>query len=177
VIEHRGNRPREQRAPKMKKAAQLISGRLLGVTGVIGGIAILAMMVLTTFDVIVRYLGIWTVPGVTEIVVYMMVAAGTLGLGWCALKVAHVNVDLITARLPKLGQKIAATVCYVLVLIVSNIIVWQAFLKASASKDLGVGSTVLAIPQWPFVLVMAFGYLMLALASLILLVKLYSGVK
>jgi TRAP-type C4-dicarboxylate transport system permease small subunit len=175
VTERQGNHPREQRALKVKNAVLVTFEKLLGITGILGGIAILAMMVLTTFDVIVRYPGIWTIPGVTEIVLHMMVVAGTLGLGWCALQEAHVNVDLIAARLPKLGQKILATACYFLVLVISNIIVWQALVKANSCKNLGIGSTVLAIPRWPFVVVMAFGYLMLALASFILIVKLYSG--
>lgn len=66
----------------------------------VGGIAMVLMMMQITADVILRYLGIGSVPGTLEIVsTYYMAAVIFLPIGHLQQRRAHISVDLFTKGL------------------------------------------------------------------------------
>lgn len=128
------------------------------------------MMLLTVVDVVSRYVFDRPIMGSMELTEYLMVCVGTLGLAWCALQGAHIKVELIVSRFPPRLQKFADSFNYVLLTGVSGLIASQTFVRAGTIRNLNVASAMLDVPQYPFILVSSFGYLLLFLTSILLLV-------
>jgi len=133
------------------------------------------MMMLTVVDVVLRYVFSRPIQGSMELTEYLMVCVGTLGLAWCALQGAHIKVDLIVNRFPQRFQKVIDSFNYLLLIGVAGIIASQTFMRANTVRELGVASAMLEVPQYPFVLVTSFSYLLLFLASIMLLVHAISS--
>ncbi|HVO16314.1 MAG TPA: TRAP transporter small permease [Alphaproteobacteria bacterium] len=72
-------------------------GRALGALAAIGGIAVVALMMITVVDIVGRNLGILYLQGVIEISNLTIVFLGFLGLAYCFNVGGHIVVDLATA--------------------------------------------------------------------------------
>jgi len=132
----------------------------------IAAAGLLAMMFLTAFDVVMRYVFNQPVRGAMEVVEYLMAIVVSFSIAWCAHEKAHVSVDLFMTRF---SVKIQATVhiftsfaamLFVLFMTWHNI---RHVTDVYASK---VTSAVLGIPIYPFMAMLSLG---LAGFSLILL--------
>lgn len=128
------------------------------------------MMMLTVVDVVLRYVFDRPLMGSMELTEYLMVCVGTLGLAWCALEGAHIKVELIVSKFPQRLQKFVDSFNYILLMGVSGLIASQTFMRAGTVRKLGVASAMLDVPQYPFVLVSSFSYLLLFLTSIMLLI-------
>lgn len=133
------------------------------------------MMMLTVVDVILRYIFDRPIMGSMELTEYLMVCVGTLGLAWCALQGAHIKVELIVSRFPPRLQKVMDSFNYILLIAVSGLIASQTFVRAGTVRELGVASAMLDVPQYPFVLVSSFSYLLLFLTSIMLIIHAISS--
>ena len=70
----------------------------------VGSSDVVIMMVLTTADVILRYLFNWPMPGSWELTEYLMAIAVSLTLAYCALERGHIKVDIVLSLLPQRAQ-------------------------------------------------------------------------
>ena len=155
---------------RLGHSAEKIVTRIVTAAGM-GSIVLLGiMMMLTVVDVFLRYVLNQPIKGSMELTEYLMVCVGTLGLAWCALQGAHIKVELIVSRFPQRAQKYVDSFNYLLLIAISGLIAWQTFMRAGTVRQLGVDSAMLEIPQYPFVLVVSFGYLLLFLASIMLMI-------
>lgn len=160
---------------RLAHSAEKIISRIVTVAGM-GSIVLLGiMMMLTVVDVTLRYLFARPIHGGMELTEYLMVCVGTLGLAWCALQGAHIKVDLIVSKFPQRAQKVIDSINYFLVIFIAGIIASQTFMRSAVVRQLGVASSMLDIPQYPFVLVASFSYLLLFLASIMLLIHAISS--
>jgi TRAP-type C4-dicarboxylate transport system permease small subunit len=139
--------------------------------GLVAICVLVAMMILTVLDVFLRRVFNSPIPFSLELVEFMMVLTGFLGLAWCALSGSHIRVDLIMSIMPKRAQGIIDSLCYLAGLGISGIIAWRSVMESLAIKQLHTHSTVLGIPIFPFHLVVAAGFAALTLSILILLVR------
>jgi len=138
-------------------------------------VLLVIMMLLTVADVILRYFLDSPIHGSMELTEFLMVCVGTLGLAWCALQGGHIKVDLIVSRFPQRAQKFIDSFNYLLVIAISGIIASQTFMRAGTVRQLGVASAMLDIPQYPFLLLVSFSYLLLFLTSITLLIHAISS--
>ena len=132
---------------------------------------LVAMMILTVLDVFLRRVFNSPIPFSLELVEFMMVLTGFLGLAWCAMSESHIRVDLIVSRMPTRARGIIDSLCYLAGFGISVIIAWRSVMECLAIRKLHTESTVLGIPIFPFYLVVAAGFAALALAILILLAR------
>ena len=155
---------------RLAHSAEKIVSRIVKAAGM-GSIVLLGiMMMLTVVDVVLRYLFDQPIHGGMELTEYLMVCVGTLGLAWCASQGAHIKVDLIVSRLPQTAQKVLDSINYFLVIFIAGLIASQTFIRSAVVRQLGVASSMLDVPQYPFVLVVSFSYLLLFMASIMLLI-------
>ena len=90
-------------------AAQSLSGGtvnrlivgLANLSMAVAALGVLAMCLLVTGAVVVRYVFNWPVVWVPEIVGYLMVALVFLALGETMLAGRHIKIDLVVGRLPE----------------------------------------------------------------------------
>lgn len=160
---------------RLARSAEKIVSRVVKASGMGSIVLLVMMMLLTVLDVTLRRLFAQPIRGSMELTEYLMVCVGTLGLAWCASQGAHIKVDLIVSKLPLKAQKVIDSFNYLLVIGVSGLIASQTFVRSGVVRNLGVASAMLDIPQYPFLLVVSFSYLLLFLTSIMLLIHAISS--
>ena len=140
---------------------------IVTVPAIIAGIVLIIIMALTTTDVILRFFLNAPIRGCSEVVQRLIVVAGFLGMGWCAISDQHIKVDLVFSRLPERVQYFLNIFNYLIVAAVSVIITWQSYRQALCVKRMNVESQLLGIPNYPFYIVVSGAYLILLVAVIV----------
>jgi TRAP-type C4-dicarboxylate transport system permease small subunit len=142
------------------------------------GVALTAMMLLTVADVCGRYLFSKPIRGTYELVGFLLVGAGSLGLGYCQVKKAHIRVDFLLQRFPEKVRPILTALANFLGFAAFSILCWRCILYAQYYLSAtGNHTDTLHIPLFPFVVVLAVGTGMLALVILFDLIRSITKVK
>jgi TRAP-type C4-dicarboxylate transport system permease small subunit len=156
----------------INRLAQYIAAvinRTSRISGIIAIVFLLAMMAITVSDVFLRYVFNSPIIGSVEITESLMVVGGFLGIAWCAVKRAHVKVDLIQRHLPHRIRAIFESITYFLGLLIVPFVAWQGFAQAVYMHAEDKVSTLLKIPAYPFYGVIGIGYALLFFVLLTLL--------
>jgi TRAP-type C4-dicarboxylate transport system permease small subunit len=151
----------------LKKIERAIRAFIEG-CGMASTLVLIALMMMTVFDVILRYFFRHPIIGGTEISSSMMVCIVFLGIAWCALKGEHITVDIIAGRLSRRAQNILSSIDNLVTLALGLLIATQSFSQAMFAREMELKSLMLGIPRYPFLIVAAFGFLLLSVAMIIL---------
>lgn len=168
-------------APDTRTAGTGFVRAVQALTTLFGWIAasftVIALLV-TCHMIFVRYaLGqstIWQ----TEAVIYLMIAATTLGLGYVQQLRGHVNVDLIPMALGPRARRVLAYIVLLATIAVTLVVVWYSYeVWHQAFKRNWKSSTVWAPPLWIPYLALPLGFGLFLLQLLADLVKLATGIE
>ncbi|MCL1828011.1 MAG: TRAP transporter small permease [Oscillospiraceae bacterium] len=121
----------------------------------IGAIFMLIMILATVVDVFCRKVIMSTYPGATEIVSFLLTAVVYCGVGYCAMGRGMITIDIF-----KPG-KVLTVANNILCVLAGSAIVYATTAQAVISKSVGGSSLRLQIPKWPFMLITAFGFLIM----------------
>jgi TRAP-type transport system small permease protein len=149
------NRSNGQTKETMFAAAVKLLTRILVA---IGAVALAAMMFLTAFDVVMRYVFNQPVKGALEMVEYLMAVLVSFSIAYCAEQKGHVTVDLIMAGFSKRVQAFFNFITNLMALVLTGLICWQSILYITDTHSSRLTSAVLLIPAYPFVAVVAVGF-------------------
>jgi len=128
---------------------------------------ILAMMMFLTFaDVLLRKLFNSPISGGAELIEFMMGIVVTFSVAYAAHKKAHIGVDLVISRFKDRTRAVIRSITSFLTLIFFICIAWQNFIYISDEYHSNLTSAVLYIPVYPFVTIVAVGFLILCLILL-----------
>jgi TRAP-type C4-dicarboxylate transport system permease small subunit len=141
------------------------------VSGMVAVAVLVCMMMLTVSDVCLRYFFNNPIMASSEYTEYMMVIVGFLGLAWCAVKGMHIKVDLIVGRFPERSQAVINVINAILVIGVCALISSQSLSEGFIAKQMGRASDITDIPHHPFYWIIVFGYVLLFLVMLNILVQ------
>lgn len=153
------------------RSAEGIIDAISRVLGIISIVFLLAMMLLTVSDVVLRKFFNSPIFGSVELIEIMMVITGFLGLAWCALKGGHIKVDLIVESMPRRWQGIIDSFIYILSFGICIILAWRSISESNFIREMNNTTPSLDIPLFPFYYVLTAGFTMLSLTILVLLVK------
>ena len=156
------------------KIAQCARNRINGLSRLLGIIAIVilvAMMLFTVINVILRSFFNHPIPGDVELIEVAMVCTSFLGLAWCAIKERHIRVDLLVQFFPQKAQGIVELIGYIGALGATIIISWQSVNEGLANKEMNRLTASLGIPVYPFYFITAVGFGALSLALLVLIIR------
>ncbi|MDB9822352.1 TRAP transporter small permease [Deltaproteobacteria bacterium] len=156
------------------KIAQFAESKISAISRIMGIIAIavlVAMMLFTVANVILRAFFNSPIPGDVELIEIAMVCTSFLALGWCAIKGRHIKVDLVVSFLPKRLQRIIDSFGYLIGLATCFIIAQQSIMEGLAHREGNYMSASLGIPVYPFYWITALGFAILCLTILVLLVR------
>lgn len=145
-----------------------VSMGIIDLVGFFSLITIVVMMLLTTADVILRYLFDRPILGSMEMTELLMVSIAGLSLAWCTLKSGHIRVDIITNMFSKKTNRVIDIINYILTGLICAFIVPALINRYIEGEKLDIRTYVLRIPEGPFVLLLTFGYF---LTFLVLIVK------
>jgi len=134
----------------------------------VAAVALVGMMMITVADVIGRYVFNNPISGTWELVGFMLVCAGSWGMGYCQIRKGHIRVDFLLHRFPEKMRGILTILAHFLGLVAFSLLCWRAVLYAQyyLSITRGDATDTLHIPIFPFVLMLAVGAGMLALVLL-----------
>ena len=76
----------------------------------VGLVILVAMMLLTVAEVLLRYVFNRPILGSTEVIQFMMVTLAFLVLVWCTMRRGHVKVEVVARHFPLKVQAICDTV-------------------------------------------------------------------
>ena len=131
----------------------------------------MCMMMFTVTDVCLRYFFNNPIKASDETTEFLMVAVSFLGLAWCASKGMHIKVNLIVSRFPEKAQNIIDIVNYAIVIGLCGLIASQLWRQALVVMAKGRASDLTGIPYFPFYFIAGFGFFLLFLVAIPLLVK------
>lgn len=135
---------------------------------IVGGVGLLWLLAMTVAAVVMRkvfgapLLGVFDMSQVTLIVVVFS------GMAYCGITRGHVSVDLFNDMLPASAQKWLNVGINIVAAILLGIIAWNTALKAFEARELNEATMMIFIPHYPFVLFVALGFALYALACVML---------
>ena len=139
--------------------------RLLGAAA---ALLLLALMLLTSVDVVSRYIFNWPLRGAFEITELLLLTLIFAGLPLASRAGEHVTLDFIDRPLPPWGRRLLRRLIDLLCGVVVLGLAWRVWVKADKIAAYGDTTEVLRLPVSPFVFVMA---LMVAITGVVHLVK------
>jgi TRAP-type C4-dicarboxylate transport system permease small subunit len=144
----------------------------------IGAIVVGLMMVQVTVHALAQFLFGYPIPGTVFFISnYYMVVASFLCIGAVQTKNRHIDVDLVTNRLPACAKRILSGVAYVVTMIVFALLAWQSFKVAESRRAAGIFELEYDIKFliWPSYYIVPIGAALMVLTTLYQLLRLVSG--
>jgi TRAP-type C4-dicarboxylate transport system permease small subunit len=137
---------------------------------VAGGIALMAVMVLATGNVLLRIFGV-PFTGSYEIISFLGAVVTAAALGYTQRHKDHIIVDIISDRFPPGLKRAVEAVSYLVTACFFSVIAWQTAKWGMMIRESGELSETQKIMYDPFVFGVALGFAFLALACSIDLLK------
>ncbi|WP_338825682.1 TRAP transporter small permease [Neomoorella humiferrea] len=132
----------------------------------VGALALMGMMFLVVTDVFLRFTFNHPILGSYEVVEYLMVLVVFLSLAYGQLNKAHVNVEIITQYLSGGARTFAELVTTIISLYIFILLTWGGILQVKHVRATHQVSQALAIPHWPFQIVVVIGGVLFCLVLL-----------
>jgi TRAP-type C4-dicarboxylate transport system permease small subunit len=129
------------------------------------GVVLLAMMAMTTVDVILRYIFNSPLEGSREMTQFAMVLIVFLAMAYCGLTGGHIAVDLFEKALDRPSLRLLPALIAWAGAAVFVVITWRTLVEAFATSS--KVTNMMFIPYFPFMLVTAFGSAMFALVLMV----------
>jgi TRAP-type C4-dicarboxylate transport system permease small subunit len=136
--------------------------------GAAAAILLFILMMITTVDVIGRYIFNWPLRGAFEITELLLLTLIFAGLPLVSRADEHVTLDFVDAALGDRGRKILRRLVDVVCGLIILGLAWRVWVKAGKIGGYGDTTDVLLIPVAPFVYFMA---LMVAITGIVHLVR------
>ena len=149
-----------------EKLAQILARKMYWVAGT----AIVAMMLLTCADVVLRYFR-RPIPGTYELVCFLGAVAVTFAMAHTSIEKGHVSVSFIVSLFPSRLQRFIECMTSCFGFLFFALIAWQSIMYAN---DLHVSrevSLTLELPFYPFVYGIGFSAAVVCLILLSDLIK------
>jgi len=123
-------------------------------------------MILITVDVILRYAFNKPITGSFDIAQYLMAILVAGGIAYCALKKGHTVVDIVVSHMPIVAKNILNALTYFVCATMMAVLCWRLIDYTISTYKSGLSSSVLPIPNYPFIAFVTFCFLVFSLAFL-----------
>jgi TRAP-type C4-dicarboxylate transport system permease small subunit len=143
----------------MLEKTERMLGKFIDGANTVSAVVMILLMIYVAADAVMRNLN-RSFVGSNEFVVNVIVIVVFLGLGSTSVKNAHIKIDVLTF-LP--GMDHVTLLLTTAIYIISGI---AAFNQALLAKAMGLSSTFLSIPRWPFLIVCGIGLILCGLGAL-----------
>jgi TRAP-type C4-dicarboxylate transport system permease small subunit len=137
---------------------------------------VVVMMFLTVGNAVGRYGFNQTVSGIIELSSFLLIMIIFLSIASIQMKRNHIMVGIVVDRLKPKTQKIIDIINYSLTLAIVIVAVKETFLEGVRMSTSGEVSLALEIPFFPFYYLVAFGWAIFGLATLMNLIYFIYGV-
>lgn len=145
--------------------------RLSRAAATVAGLATLAIVLLISFDVLMRFFFDRPQLFVDEVASFLQVLLIFAGVAQTFRIGGHVRVDLVTAHLPGRARAWLRALGLALALAFLLIVIWTTAQSTLAAYRYGRVSAVMLYPIWLPMLCIPVGLLLMAMAMLLMLVR------
>lgn len=133
----------------------------------VAGAALIAMMLVTVYDVILRFGFGMSLSGAFEMSEFTLAFVAPLALVYCEKERHHISVDLIVQNFPQRAQLWIDLVASLLAALIYILVAWQCWINIFQNKMDQLTSPVLLWPVWLFTIPSAIGFFLLFLTLFI----------
>jgi TRAP-type C4-dicarboxylate transport system permease small subunit len=130
---------------------------------VAGGVALMAVMILATGNVVFRMFSIPFI-GSYEIISFLGAIVTASALGYTQRNRDHIVVDILSAKFPPGIKKVVNALSYLIIACFFSIVAWQTYVWGMKIRESGELSETLKLMYHPFVFGVALGFAFLAFA-------------
>lgn len=145
-------------------ALERLDALLNGTLMIIGGVALFALMILATGNVILRIVQV-PFSGAYEIVSFLGAVVIASALGYTQRKKDHIVVDILTDKYAPGAKRAVNALSHLATCIFFAVVTWQVFLWGNTIRESGELSETLKIVYHPFVYAVALGFAAVTVAS------------
>jgi TRAP-type C4-dicarboxylate transport system permease small subunit len=135
-----------------------------------GSVVIMVMMLLMTADVVGRYVLNKPILGTDELIGFLFLCLAACSFSYAQWTKTHIRIELFLERFPARTRLILDTFTYLLTFAMSSLIAWQLFVATqqflSKLQSGNSVSEILAIPWYPFLIILGLGFSILAFITL-----------
>jgi len=149
---------------KISRLMDLLAGVILAATASLVVANILGRAVLNS-----------PILGTYELVGFLTAAVVGLALARCALENSHIAISFLTDKLPPSWQRFTELAVGLPAMIFLFFAAYNIFTYGSRLASSGVVSSTIRLPFYPFIYLVAAGFLMLAMTVLLSLIKQVTG--
>jgi TRAP-type C4-dicarboxylate transport system permease small subunit len=152
------------------RAVRLVERSVIGFSLVLNYVAaaLFGLMVLfVAADVVGRYFLNTPIKGDYELVEVMTGLVISLSLAYALVVDQHVRINILTSRCSQRTQLLSDILSYFAGLAVFIVASWQTIVYANSLRKTGLLIGVLPIPSYPFVYVVAVGFISISLVFLV----------
>lgn len=134
------------------------------------------MLILSVVDVILRKFFNTPIVGASELV--QMLNVGTiLALGLGCMTNENISVDFVMDKFPEKLRHVIQFIVHLITIVILGIMIWRGCMNAMDSMSKKYVFSLLKVPQWPFILVLALGFVGGLLATVWLAVDEFGKMK
>lgn len=138
--------------------------RFLALLGLCGGIAIGLMAVTVSADVLLRNLGVPSMPWLLEVVEYALFIVTFMVAPWVLNKGAHVRVDVLVVNLPEGAARLMNFFADLIGLVATAVLCWYGWRVTEAAFMRGeLIFKELVVPEWWLLMFIPLGSLLLVI--------------
>lgn len=160
-------------APTLYEKADKWIVRILKWLSYVSAVALVGIMLVAFFNVIgekLRTAGLPTtgIPASTEIVQYLHIPVVFLAMAYVTLDRGHTRIDLLSSKFPHAVQQFFGVVGNLCGTFISGFVSWRALVQTMKFVERNKMSSVTGVgfPLWPFALITAIGFALLAFSFL-----------
>jgi len=173
-MEDSGQSP-QARQPSI--GACLYRGVMVG-TGVVAAILFTTMALLVCADVLLRNLGIMSIPWSVEVTEYMLMVSAFLAAPWLVYTNDHIRVDILLRGLSKATRHVADIVGNLICLIISLVLAVESVASMlDSARQGGMIFKVLVFPDWWLAIPMVICFILLSVEFVRRLACAFLGAK
>ncbi len=142
---------------------------------ILAGFILVGIAVLIVVNIIMRRVVDSSILGTYEMVGYLAATAIGLSLAHCAVERSHISASFLVERLPHPAQRIINIFVDFISLIFLSLITRHLTRYATGIAASGRVSPTIRLPFYPFIYLVALGFLVLALVTFIRLAEAIAG--
>jgi TRAP-type C4-dicarboxylate transport system permease small subunit len=142
--------------------------RIFRSLALLGGLGLLGLLALTVVAVIMRKGFGSPLIGVFDFSQVMLIVIVFSGMAYCGITRGHVAVELFNDFFPTRIQRALNFVINLITAILLAFMSWITLMRAFDARELNEATMMIFIPHFPFLIIVALGLALYALASLLL---------
>nr|WP_323782985.1 TRAP transporter small permease [Amylibacter sp.] len=139
------------------------------------GVMLIAMVCLSVYNVISRYVFNSALLWADEIAVFAMIALAWLGAVVCGWRSAEIRMEILTSLLPSGAQRWVTILQQLVIAVLCAWVAWQALPYITRAYAIGMRSDASGFPVWLIHAVIPFSLVLVALIAALRCIRVLAG--